>query len=308
MRAYFGLRAHDRKLSLRAWLFRVAHNRCIDELRRPAPPPPEILELLRSTVQDPVAEAEQRESLRRLIADVRRLPDQQRSALLMRELGGMSYTDLAASLDVSVPAVKSLLVRARVSLVRAAEARDTACSDIREALVEAHDHGVRPAAMARRHMRDCTGCRSFRRELRGMSRGLAAIVPSGGPIAVVAKLLGGSGGAGGGASGGSAALGAVGAGGTASSAGIAIGANHVVALIAAAVATGSAMEIQRAIAPATPGKLPPAAAKSSAPVVAVPVGPGGPVMVYTPSGQVVVVPAAVAGRGCPRHCGRIARR
>src|SRR5205807_5025926 len=64
MRAYFGLRAHDRQLSLRAWLFRVAHNRCIDELRRPAPPPPEILELVRTTIQDPVVEAEQRESLR----------------------------------------------------------------------------------------------------------------------------------------------------------------------------------------------------------------------------------------------------
>jgi DNA-directed RNA polymerase specialized sigma24 family protein len=42
VRAYFGLRAHDRELSLRAWLFRVAHNRCIDELRRPPPPPPPL--------------------------------------------------------------------------------------------------------------------------------------------------------------------------------------------------------------------------------------------------------------------------
>ena len=68
---------------------------------------------------DPIAEAEQRESLRRLIADVRRLPEQQRSALLMRELGGMSYAELAAALGVSVPAVKSLLVRARVGLAQA---------------------------------------------------------------------------------------------------------------------------------------------------------------------------------------------
>ena len=93
----------DRELALRAWLYRVAHNRCIDELRRPAPPPPEVLELLRSPVHDPIAEADQRESLRRLIADVRRLPDQQRSALLMRELGGMSYADLAAALGRDHP-------------------------------------------------------------------------------------------------------------------------------------------------------------------------------------------------------------
>lgn len=46
VRAYGALRANDREVSLRAWLYRVAHNRCIDELRRPAPPPPEVLERL----------------------------------------------------------------------------------------------------------------------------------------------------------------------------------------------------------------------------------------------------------------------
>ena len=46
-------------------------------------------------------------------------PEQQRSALLMRELEGLSYGDLAAALDVTVPAVKSLLVRARIGLVEA---------------------------------------------------------------------------------------------------------------------------------------------------------------------------------------------
>src|SRR5437763_15858624 len=128
-----------------------------------------------------------------------------------------------------------------------------------------------------------------------MSRGLAAIVPSGGPIAVVAKQLGGSGGAGGGASGGSAALGAVGAGGTASSAGIAIGANHVVALIAAAVATGGAIEIQPTSASAPPAKHPASRASSSRPALPIPAVPGQvELVVDTPSGQIVVVPAASA--------------
>jgi len=106
VRAYSGLRASDRELTLRAWLYRVAHNRCVDELRRPIPPAPEVLGILRARAHDPVAEAEQRESLRRLIEDVRRLPEQQRSALLMRELGGMPYSDVAGALGVSVPAVK----------------------------------------------------------------------------------------------------------------------------------------------------------------------------------------------------------
>jgi RNA polymerase sigma factor (sigma-70 family) len=287
VRAYFGLRAHDRELCLRAWLFRVAHNRCIDELRRPTPPPPEIIDMLRPAAQDPAAEVDCRESLRRLIADVRRLPDQQRSALLMRELGGMPYADLANMLGVSVPAVKSLLVRARVGLARAAEARDTACSEIREQLACAHDHGVRPNAMARRHMRDCSGCRSFRRDLRGVSRQLAALAPTLGPLGVLAKLLGGSSGAGGSTA---AVGGAAGAGGTASSAGLVVGANHVAALLAAAVATGGAVAIQHTIssrphsAPARAGQ---AAARSpaSAPSAATPV------VVYAPNGAAVTVPA-----------------
>ena len=126
-----------------------------------------------------VAEVELRESLRRLLEDIRRLPDQQRSALLMRELGGMSYADLACSLEISVPAVKSVLVRARLALARAAEARDTACVDIRTELMSAHDRGVRPNATARRHIRDCSGCRCFRRELRGPRQeiGRSALIP-----------------------------------------------------------------------------------------------------------------------------------
>jgi RNA polymerase sigma factor (sigma-70 family) len=253
VRAYSGLRANHRELALRAWLYRVAHNRCIDELRRPAPPPPEVIQLLQAPVHDPIAEADQRESLRRLIADVRRLPDQQRSALLMRELGGMSYADLAAALGVTVPAVKSLLVRARLALGQALEARDTACSEIREEMIVAHDRGLRPNATARRHMRDCSGCREFRHQLRGVSRRFAAIVPTLGPLGVLANLLG-VGGMGGGAAGGAVAAG--GAAGTSTavvSVGtLSAGAGHVATLLAAAVVTaGGAVELQHTL-PATP--------------------------------------------------------
>ena len=260
VRAYAGLRANHRELALRAWLYRVAHNRCIDELRRPSPPPPEVLELLRSPVHDPIDEADRRESLRRLIADVRRLPEQQRSALLMRELGGMSYADMAGALGVTVPAVKSLLVRARLALGQALEARDTACSDIREALIISHDRGLRPNATARRHMRDCAGCQEFRHQLRGVSRRFSAIVPTLGPLGVLANMLG-VGGAGSGAAGGALAAGAgAGAGGAgtgrrpSASGAMTVGATHVATLLAAAVVTaGGAVELQHSITvPASP--------------------------------------------------------
>ncbi len=252
VRAYSGLRASDRELALRAWLYRVAHNRCIDEMRRPAPPAAEVLERLQPPSQDPMAEAEQRESLRQLLADLARLPDQQRSALLMRELEGMKYTDMAEALAVSIPAVKSLLVRARVSLAQAVEARDAACSAIRNELISAHDRGVRPSGMARRHMHDCDGCREFRGQMRTVSKQVAALVPALGPVGLFAKLLGIGGGAGGGAAAGSTAAAgsgaaaAAGSGGAVASAGaLAGGASHVATLLAAAVVTaGGAVVIQ----------------------------------------------------------------
>lgn len=250
VRAYCGLRANDRELALRAWLYRVAHNRCIDELRRPSPvPDAEAMDLMPSPVHDPVLEAEQRESISRLIVDIRGLPEQQRSALLMRELGGVTYADIAGALCVSVPAVRSLLVRARLGLAQALEARDTSCSEIREELILAHDRGVRPNGIARRHMRDCDGCREFRLEVRAVSRRFAALVPALGPIAALTKLLGFGGGAAASGSG-AAAGGAGGAGGAAASAGVfATGASHVASVIAAAVITaGGAVEVQHAIA------------------------------------------------------------
>ena len=184
--------------------------------------------------------------------DVRRLPEQQRSALLMRELGGMAYADMADALGVSVPAVKSLLVRARIALAQALEARDTACSDIRGQLTLAHDRGVRPSGTARRHMRDCTQCRHFHGELRGVSRRFAALAPTVGPMGVIAKVLGVGGGAGGAASSGAiAAGGAAGTGGAMASVGLfATGAGHIATLIAAAAVTaGGAVEIQSSIVP-----------------------------------------------------------
>ena len=155
VRAYGALRNDNREMNVRAWLYRVAHNRCIDHLRRPVPPAAEIFEVSRKPLHDPVEEAQRRDDLRQLVADVGQLPEQQRSALLMREIDGMTYADLANALDVTVPAVKSLLVRARVGLVEAAEARDADCAEIQADLLRAYDRGVKASGRARKHMRSC---------------------------------------------------------------------------------------------------------------------------------------------------------
>ena len=76
VRAYSGLRSSDRELALRAWLYRIAHNRCIDELRRPQSVATETIPAtVPNAGADPVARLEQRDALQRLIADVQRLPD-----------------------------------------------------------------------------------------------------------------------------------------------------------------------------------------------------------------------------------------
>ncbi len=212
VRAYGALRSDRREVNLRAWLYRVAHNRCIDHLRRPVPPAAEVFEVSRKPLQDPLEETQRREDLTRLVEDIGRLPDQQRSALLMREIDGMPYSDLSGALGVTVPAVKSLLVRARVGLVESAEARDADCAEIRRDLLGAYDRGVKSSGRARRHMRGCDGCREYRTALRGMRRSFAALTPvAAGPLlgGGIAKLLGIAGGGGGAAAGGAVATGGV---------------------------------------------------------------------------------------------------
>src|SRR4051812_19997880 len=211
VRAYGALRNDSREMNVRAWLYRVAHNRCIDHLRRPVPPAAEVFEVSRKPLHDPIEEAQRRDDLRRLVEDVGRLPDQQRSALLMREMDGMSYADLATALDVPAPAVKSLLVRARVGLVEAAEARDADCAEIQADLLRAYDKGVKASGRARKHMRTCDSCTEYRSALRGMQRSFAALAPIGlGPLAFAAKLIG-LGGGGAGAAGAAASGGGAGA-------------------------------------------------------------------------------------------------
>ena len=252
VRAFGALRADERPVNVRAWLYRVAHNRCIDHLRRPIPAPADVFEMSRTPLHDPLEDAQRREDLRRLVTDVGRLPEQQRSALLMREIDGMSYADLATALDVTVPAVKSLLVRARLGLVEAAEARSTDCSVIRDDLVAAYDRGVKASGRARRHMKECAGCREYRTALRGVRSSFAALTPGAGAAALAAKLfgLGGGGAAAGGAAasgGGAAATGAAAVGG-------ATACKVAAVACAAALTAGGAVEVKNLADQHTPSK------------------------------------------------------
>src|SRR4051794_21268143 len=233
LRAYGAMRTGEREIAVRAWLYRVAHNRCIDYVRRAPAPPLQPDELLPGGT-DPVVEAERREDLRRLVADLHNLPEQQRSALIIRELEGLSYAELGTALGVTVPAVKSLLVRARSGLAEAAEARDTDCARIREELALAVDRPGRPPRLLRDHLRVCDGCRAHRQALRHGHAQLAGLLPGPSGLLLGGWLAGLLGSAGGGAS--SAATGSA----------LVAGATKTLAVASASVAVaGGALAVAR---------------------------------------------------------------
>src|SRR3954454_15863659 len=115
--AYRAMLADEREINLRPWLYRIARNRCLNHLRKPTADAQESMDMVPMVEAASTAEkVHNREEFRQLLTDVSKLPETQRSALLLREMDAMSYEEIAQSMDTSVPSVKSLLVRARISL------------------------------------------------------------------------------------------------------------------------------------------------------------------------------------------------
>ena len=65
---------------------------------------------------DPALRAAERALLAEVVAEIGRLPERQRLALVMRELDGATHAQMADTLGTTIPGTKSLLVRARTTL------------------------------------------------------------------------------------------------------------------------------------------------------------------------------------------------
>ena len=100
------------------WLYRIAANRCLKHLARQPTPIGHPTERA-GNLGNPEAEFEARERLHVIAKAVDRLTPAQRAPLLLREVEGLTYAEVAQILGVTVPAVKSRLNRARVELARA---------------------------------------------------------------------------------------------------------------------------------------------------------------------------------------------
>jgi RNA polymerase sigma factor (sigma-70 family) len=115
IRAHLALRATDRPMALRAWLYMITRNRALDGLRARRPSCP-LDDATLACPSDPVEATLQREELDRVVADLAALPERQRLALVQRELCGTSHAALADQLGTTVSATKSLIIRARMQL------------------------------------------------------------------------------------------------------------------------------------------------------------------------------------------------
>jgi RNA polymerase sigma factor (sigma-70 family) len=203
----------DRPINVRPWLYRIARNRSLNHLRRIQAVGVDSMDIHLhdhgATTADKVHE---REEFRLLVGDIHGLPETQRTALVLREMDALSYEQIAEAMETTVPSVKSLLVRARVSLAEAAQARMLTCEQVRMELGEvAEGLRRRPGALVRRHLRTCERCSTFKGQLGETSKALTAILPIGfAPLLLLRKLailhIGHSAGAGAGA--GSSASGA----------------------------------------------------------------------------------------------------
>ena len=250
--AFNAMLADEREINVRPWLYRIARNRSLNHLRRAQAVGMDSMDVHLSegglTTADKV---HKREEFRLLIADVQDLPETQRTALLLREIDALSYDQIAEAMETTVPSVKSLLVRARVSLAEAAEARLLSCDEVRLELGEVAEGLTRTSAPVRRHLRTCERCAAFRKALRSNNRAMAALYPIG-PLVLLKKLLLTHLGAGAAAS--SAGTAGAAAGSAGAGAALQVGFGTVASkaaagLAAAAIVTAGAVEVQHAAKP-----------------------------------------------------------
>src|SRR5256714_113760 len=190
--AHKAMLGDSRDLHLKAWLYAIARNRCISMLRgRRERPGLEDEDEFAPSTAGLAAEVEQREDLRELLGDLAKLPDEQRAALLLAELGAHSHDEIAEVLDVRRDKVKALVFQAREGLIAAREARETPCAEIREELATARGGALRRGRL-RRHLETCAGCRAFRDDVQRQRAALAILLPVVPSIALKHAVLGGA--------------------------------------------------------------------------------------------------------------------
>ena len=127
VKAWTNLPSYRGESKFSAWLYRITTNVCLDFLRSKSRRPQLSLTVgddddgdVQLDIPDPAADPEdqlmKRLGMQSLSEGLKLLPDKQRQILVMRELGGLSYSEIAAQLSLEEGTVKSRIFRARKNL------------------------------------------------------------------------------------------------------------------------------------------------------------------------------------------------
>jgi RNA polymerase sigma factor (sigma-70 family) len=185
------LPGEEREIALKPWLYRVAHNEAISLLRGRQEPVP--TEDLPEPSGDVVAtDAEQRERMRVLVADLNALPERQRAALVMRELSGLEYEEIGASLGCSEAAARQTVYEARLSLRTRSEGREMSCEETRRAVSDGDRRRLRGRKL-KAHLASCEPCRDFQAAIeirRDDFQALCPALPAAAASGILAGLIG----------------------------------------------------------------------------------------------------------------------
>lgn len=116
-RGYYELSALQNPPALRSWLFRIAHNRALDHLRRRRPTESlDTQEDAADTDSDPNNLVPREQAITLAMARFLQLAPSQRSCVILKDVLDYSLEDISTSLELSIPAVKAALHRGRTRL------------------------------------------------------------------------------------------------------------------------------------------------------------------------------------------------
>ncbi len=128
LKAYYRLKDFRGDCAFYSWLYRIAVNTCLDEKRRSRQPtdymePAPSLEEIPSPSPSADRIYQSKETSHAIQAALQKLPEGLRAAILLKEMEGLSYEEIADACRISVGTVKSRISRARVELRRLLRAR-----------------------------------------------------------------------------------------------------------------------------------------------------------------------------------------
>lgn len=123
LRVYRAISGFKGQSTFSTWVYRITMNTCLDELRRKKNRQNTSLDNLLDMGWSPTDEGDtperhavRSEARRRLHGAIRELPDDMRAAIVLRDIQGLSYEEIAQTLDINVGTIKSRISRGREKL------------------------------------------------------------------------------------------------------------------------------------------------------------------------------------------------